>query len=146
MEQYPKKNKNLANPDLQDAVKESRENVKLIQEQLNNSLKELAWLVAYFKELQYHIETMQEVMQEDKKLDKFLGIKPGKGTGKFNSRDVEEVKQKMIEVENKIKDANRDISEWILNKGVLNAQIEEFKQLEESFRNLLLKIKPEELQ
>lgn len=129
MEHNPEKNKKgLQNLEFQGVIKKSEESIKTIREFINNSLlKDLADFIQYLEYQQDYLQTIEEVINEG-----YSSV--------LNQKDIEKVKEEINKTKDVIIKINTDISEFILYKSVLDTHIEEFKNLENKFRNVLLKI------
>jgi hypothetical protein len=142
VEQFPKKDNRLQNPDFQDAIKESERTLKLVKEGLELDLEELAFFIdklETIKEVVKKGEDFELLMQEIEEDTDLKDSKKYVHKPVFTGEDIKKTKEI-------IKRINDSINDWIGYQAALSSDIDQFHDLERRFKEVLLKIEQERLQ
>ncbi len=135
-------NKGLRNPEIQANINNISKDIEEIQKDIETSLKDLEWFIDDLKE---HKEYLVQAEYENS-LHENDPIWAEKNDVPFYTKEsLEDTKKEIKKTENDIKKFKADISQLILYKADMQHASDEFLELENQFKKLLLTIPPESL-
>jgi soluble cytochrome b562 len=136
-------NGGLKNPEIQDNLNKIDKDIVEIQKDIEKSLKDLEWFINDLKE---HKEYLIQAEYENS-LHENDPIWAEKNDVPFYTKEsLEDTKKEIKKTENDIKKFKAGISQLILYKAGMQSVSDEFLELENQFKKLLLTIPPESLQ
>lgn len=123
----PDKN-GLKNPEIQDKIKDEESHKKLLEDYLSQDMEALEYFLDTLDHEQRYLKFQEESDEH------------------FSQKEIEETKKMIEDGKEMIKKIHESINEALLNKILVQSKIDELTDLENRFKEILLKINPENLQ